>query len=208
MAPQAAAARAAAYFQLVALFCSATSVAQAFEYVSRVLSWQAAAASAAALLVGSSCKHFLGHTFDSCWIFSGIILLVLWELTEVNSSMIGTGKTRKCEELKGFRDFSILQASIQEEAVENAGSMCFDGHADSKGKDRHDTDGSLSLRLGDASGRVDVPNSVKQLFLVDEANRSSQSVVVNQNLRVVKTIFKGLDGHTTTHRVSEDTMIW
>ena len=55
-------------------------------------------------------------------------------------------------------------------------------------------------------GRVDVPVSVKQL--VDEAIRSPQSVVVNQSLRVEKTIFmKGLDGHTTTHRVSEDAMI-
>ena len=80
-------------------------------------------------------------------------------------------------------------------------------HVDSKGKDRHDTDGSMSLGLGEASGRVDVPVSVKQL--VDKAIRSPQSVVVNQSLRVEKTIFmNGLDGHTTTHRVSEDTMIW
>ena len=38
--------------------------------------------------------------------------------------------------------------------------------------------------------------------------RTPQSVVVNQSLRVEKTIFmKGLDGRTTTHRVSEGTMI-
>ena len=53
---------------------------------------------------------------------------------------------------------------------------------------------------------MDVPVSAKQL--VDKAIRSPQSVVVNQSLRVEKTIFiKGFDGHTTTHRVSEDTMI-
>ena len=35
------------------------------------------------------------------------------------------------------------------------------------------------------------------------------SVVVNQSLRVEKTIFmKGLDGRTTIHRVSDDMMIW
>ena len=62
--------------------------------------------------------------------------------------------------------------------------------------------------LGEASGRVDVPVSVTKL--VDQAIiRSPQSVVVNQSLRVEKTIFmKGLDGHNTTHRVSEGTMIW
>ena len=59
----------------------------------------------------------------------------------------------------------------------------------------------------EASGRVDVPVSVKQL--VDKAIRSPQSVVVNQSLRVEKTIFlKGLDGRTTIHRVSDGTMIW
>ena len=73
--------------------------------------------------------------------------------------------------------------------------------------DRTTSISSLSLGLGEASGRVDVPVSVKQL--VDKAIRSPQSVVVNQSLRVEKTIFtRGLDGHTTTHRVSEDTKIW
>ena len=54
---------------------------------------------------------------------------------------------------------------------------------------------------------MDVPVSVTQL--VDKAIRSPQSVVVNQSLRVEKTIFlKGLDGRSTTHRVSEGTMVW
>ena len=76
-----------------------------------------------------------------------------------------------------------------------------------KGVDRHDTDGSLSLGLEEASGRVDVPVSVKQL--VDKAFRSPQSVVVNQSLCVEQSIFlKGLDGRTTTHRVSDGTMVW
>ena len=79
--------------------------------------------------------------------------------------------------------------------------MCFDGHAEFKGKDRHDTDGSLSLGFGEASGRVDVPVSVNNL--IDAAFRSPQSVVVNQSLRVEGVIFvKGLDGRTTIHRVS------
>ena len=89
--------QAAANFYLIALPCLVTSAAQALEYVSWVHSLQAAASSAAALFEGSSCKHFLEHTFDSCWKKSGIILLVLWKCSEVNSSMIGTGKTQKCE---------------------------------------------------------------------------------------------------------------
>ena len=116
-------------------------------------------------------------------------------------------KTQKSEELKGFRDFSIPRASIREAATSNVGSVCFDGHADFKGKDTHDIDGSLSLGLGEASGQVDV--SVSVMKLIDPAIRSPQSVVVNQSLRVEKTIFiKGLDGRATTHRVSDGTMIW
>ena len=97
---------------------------------------------------------------------------------------------------------SNLQALIQE------ASCAEDCQLDTfKGKDRHDTDGSLSLGSGEASGRVDVPVSVTKL--VDQAFRSPQSVVVNQSLRVEKTIFmKGLDGRTTSHRVSEGTMVW
>ena len=41
-----------------------------------------------------------------------------------------------------------------------------------------------------------------------QADRCSQSVVVNQSLRVEKNIFvKGVDGRTTIHRVSDDMMI-
>ena len=57
----------------------------------------------------------------------------------------------------------------------------------SRDKDRHDTDGSLSLGSGEASGRVDVPVSVTKLE--DPAYRSLQSVVVNQSRRVEKNIF-------------------
>ena len=100
----------------------------------------------------------------------------------------------------------IPQALIPEAVVVNDDSMCFDGHVEFKGKDRHDTDASLSLGFGEASGRVDVPVSVYKL--IDSACRSPQSVVVNQSLRVEKTIFmKGLDGRTTIHRVSDDMMI-
>ena len=71
--------------------------------------WQAAAAPAAAFFEGYSCKYFLGHMFESCWIFAGILLLGLWKFTSVNSSTIGKGKTQKSEELQGFRDFSLLR---------------------------------------------------------------------------------------------------
>ena len=42
----------------------------------------------------------------------------------------------------------IPQALIPEAVVVNDDSMCFDGHVEFKGKDRHDTDGSLSLDSG------------------------------------------------------------
>ena len=109
MALQAAAARAAAYFQLVALSCLATSVAEAFEYVSKVRGWQAAAAPAAAFFEGYTSTYFLVHMFESCWIFAGILLL--GELIDCRH-----GEDTKKGELKGFRDFSIPQASIREAA--------------------------------------------------------------------------------------------
>ena len=77
--------------------------------------------------------------------------------------------------MKGFRDFFFLQASIREAAIANVGSMCSDGHADSKGKDRHDTDGSLSLGLGEGiwfiglkghAGEIAGRNNVRPLFLL------------------------------------------
>ena len=115
MALQAAAARAAAYFQLVALSCLATSSSsKRLITLSKVRGWQAAAAPAAAFFEWYSCKFFLGHMFESCWLFAGMLLLGLWKFTGLNSSTIGMGEdTKKAEELKGFRDFSILQASIQ-----------------------------------------------------------------------------------------------
>ena len=67
------------------------------------------------------------------------------------------------------------------QALIPGGSCAEDDRLDTfKGKDRHDTDGGLSLGSGEASGRVDVPVSVKKL--VDQAIMSPQSVVVNQSL--------------------------
>ena len=81
---------------------------------------------------------------------------------------------------------SNLQALIP--GASRVECLAFDDQLDtSKGKDRHDTDGSLSVGSGEASGRVDVPVSVKKLVV--QAIRSPQSVVVNQSLRVERTIF-------------------
>ena len=122
----AAAARAAASLQNVTLFCLATSAAEAFENVPEVCGWQAAVAPAAAFFEWDSCKLFLEHMFESCWIFAGMLLLGLWKtFAGLNSSTIGMGKTQKSEELKGFHDFSVPQASIREAAIANVGSMCF-----------------------------------------------------------------------------------
>ena len=59
-----------------------------------------------------------------------------------------------------------------------------------KGKDRHDTDGSLSLGKGKASGRVDVPVAVNAFLSAETFCRSGQSVaLVTPGSCVVKTIF-------------------
>ena len=60
MASQASAAGTVANFHLIVLSCLATSVAQAFEYVSSVLSRKAAAASAATLFEGGFLQTFSG----------------------------------------------------------------------------------------------------------------------------------------------------
>ena len=75
------------------------------------------------------------------------------------------------------------------------------------GKDRHDTDGSLSLGLGEASGRVDVPVRVGVLLSSEEVCRYSQSVAfVTPGSCVVKAIFvKRVDGSTRVHRVKGHT---
>ena len=78
-----------------------------------------------------------------------------------------------------------------------------------KGKDGHDTDGSLSLGKGKASGRVDVPVGVNTFLSAEKFCRSEQSVaLVSPGSCVVKTIFvKGVDGNTVVHRIHEHTVV-
>ena len=134
---------------------------------------QAAAAWAAAIVLES----LVSEPLFSC---AGI---GFWIFLRVCSSFLGLWKEQRnikfyCKD----EESSNLQALIQEDALAEDGQLYI-----VKGKDRHDTDGSLSLGLGEASGRVDVPVSVKKL--IDPALRSPQSVVVNQSLRVEKNIF-------------------
>ena len=85
-----------------------------------------------------------------------------------------------------------------------------EGECDSfKGKDRHDTDGSLPLGKGKASGRVDVPVGVNAFFNAATICSSQQSVaLVTPDSCVAKTIFvKGVDGNTVVHRVHEHTVV-
>ena len=85
-----------------------------------------------------------------------------------------------------------------------------EGECDSfKGKDGHDTDCSLSLGKGKASGRVDVSVGVNAFLNAEMICRSGQSVaLVTPGSCVVKTIFvKCVDGHTVVHRVHEHTVV-
>ena len=188
----AAAAWAAAFASVHALFFLDKSAAVATKRKFFVSVVQAAAAWAAAFVPESLVSEPL-----SCCAGIGF-----WIFLRVSSSFLGLWKEQRNIKFYCEKDESSnLQALIQEAVVAEYGQLDI-----VKGKDGHDTDGSLSLGSGEASGRVDVPVSVTKLD--DPAYRSPQSVVVNQSLRVEKTIFmKGLDGRTTIHKVSDDMMI-
>ena len=96
---------------------------------------------------------------------------------------------------------SDLQDLTQAEACECVDSV--GQYVDFMGKDGHDTDGSLSLGKGKASGYVDVPVGVTELLSSVMACRSPQSVaLVTPRSCVEKTIFvKGVEGNTMVHRV-------
>ena len=185
-------ATAAATVGLHALSFLTKSAAGAFADGFVVLVVPAAAARAAAFVPES----LVSETLSCC---AGI---GVWIFLRVSSSFLGLWKEQRNIKFYCEKDASSnLQALIQEAVVAEYGQLDV-----VKGKDGHDTDGSLSLGSGEASGRVDVPVSVTKLD--DPAYRSSQSVVVNQSLRVEKTILmKGLDGRTTIHKVSDDMMI-
>ena len=154
---------------------------------------------AAAAWVAAIVSERLVSELPLVFSFAGI---GFWIVLRVSSSFLGLWKEQRNINFFCEKDASSnLQALIQEAVVAEYGQ-----HDEFKGKDRHGTDGSLSLGFGEASGRVDVPVSADNL--IDAVFRSPQSVVVNQSLRVEKTIFmKGLDGRTTIHRVSDDMMI-
>ena len=130
-------------------------------------------------------------------------------------SLLGKGKQRfTSEKVKVPCEVFHLQASTQEAIGESAADCdqdCADLEGECillKGKDGHDTDGSLSLGKGKASGRVDVPVGVNA-FLNAEMIAGGQSVaLVTPGSCVVKTIFvKGVDGHPVVHRVHEHTVV-
>ena len=210
---QAADAGAAAYSFLVVHTHLETSVALACEYNSWVFSKRAAAATAAAFCAKSHFNILKGNTFDSCWIFWGSILLVLWNSVrstseKVNPSFLGSWKRQRCtnKEKKDPVDFSYLQASILVEAYECVVPDWVDGHI---------TDGSLSLGKGKASGRVDVPVGETQqaISLIDvnftPLRRSPQASTVTPGSRVEKTVFvSGLEGKTKVHKVTDFTEVW
>ena len=94
--------------------------------------------------------------------------------------LLGKGTTRFVQkDVKGSSEPSDLQALIQEDfdcfADEDGELHLRQDHVDFKGKDRHDTDGSLFLGLGEASGRVDVPVSVGSWWIRLSGLRSLSS---------------------------------
>ena len=177
----------------------------------------AAAARAAAVDALHSVEQFLGCVFETFWWMLAFVWYdvgshMLWILLRISGkedwTFPGLWKDQKDSMVEEKAEGSpIPQASIPEAVVVNHDSMCFDGHVQFKGKDRHDIDGSLSLGLGQATGRVDVPVGVT--LNAEELCRSGQSVaLVSPGSCVVKTIFvKGVDGNTVVHRVHEHTVV-
>ena len=120
---------------------------------------------AAAWVAATVAVHSLCESSLVVFFFAGI---GSWNSLWVCSSFPGLWKEQRNIGLHGKdEEASDLQALIP-------GASCAeDDQLDTlKGKDRHDTDGSLSLGSGEASGRVDVPVSVKKL--VDQTIRSPQ----------------------------------
>ena len=144
---------------------------------------------------------------------SGLVVLVHHE--KDMPRFFGKGKKQGCTS-KGSQEscsFSDLQALTQADSGEGSDFVV---GADSegecvlfKGKDGHDTDGSLSLGKGKASGRVDVPVGVNAFLNAATICRSEQSVaLVTPGSCVAKTIFvKGVDGNTVVHRVKGHTVV-
>ena len=158
--------------------------------------WQAAAASAAATAILPCVILVVCHVFACRWtllelVFCvlGVAAVVCWFddagfefLRSLESPWSGSGKWKKPSAFCGTRknnDDPLLQALTLAEVYE---CVSF------KGKDGHDTDGSLSL--GKASGRVDVPVGVNAFLNAEKFCRSEQSVaLVTPGSCVVKTIF-------------------
>ena len=99
-----------------------------------------------------------------------------WIFLWVSTSFPGQWKEQRNISSQGKDEqASNLQALIPEAL--RVDGLAFNDQLDTfKGKDRHDTDGSLSLGSGQASGRVDIPVSVGVLLSSEEVCRSSQSV--------------------------------
>ena len=199
-----------------------TSAAQAFCYMEckSVKQPLQAAAAAAAIWVESPFVATVLHMFEWCW-FAGFWIgwcILLWIICQVHlekdiPTFFGKGKkqgytSKGCQRICSF---TLLQASTQADSGVTCGFVDLaesEGEYGSfKGKDRHDTDGSLSLGLGQATGRVDVPVGVT--INAEKLCRSGQSVaLVSPGSCVVKTIFvKGVDGNTVVHRVHEHTVV-
>ena len=139
--------------------------APACEYLCNMRDQHAAAATAAALGETFTFIPVREDVSESAALFSwlsGIVLFCdgIWilfgarrDLGKVSSNPLGKGKIRVVQkDVKGSSEPSDLQALIQEDfdcfADEDGELHLHQDHVDFKGKDGHDTDGSLSLVLG------------------------------------------------------------
>ena len=148
-----AAAAAAAFVLGLAHTFLAEPAASALVGFFKIFRSHAAAARAAAVDALHSVEQFLGCVFETFWWMLAFVWYDVGSHMRISGkedwTFPGLWKDQKDSMVQGKAEGSpIPQASIPEAVAVNYESMCFDGHVQIKGKDRHDIDGSLSLGLG------------------------------------------------------------
>ena len=128
------------------------------------------AQAAAARVAATVAVHLM---FESLWVVFFWGGTGSWTFLWVSTSFPCQWKEQRNVISQGKdEEASNLQALIPEAL--RVDGLAFDDQRDtSKGKDRHYTDGSLSLGMGEASGRVDVSVGVDVLFSSEKVFRSS-----------------------------------
>ena len=221
MRTQAAAALAAALTSFFLLTFLEASAATACKYVLCNFEKHAAGASVAAFS-DMNPEIFTGREkLEFLWVSAGLLVFREWVVAGL--SLIQAGKTGILEIVDSFSQLG--KGKDKRHTTEKKSS--YHGYLQAltpadpgelvkiKGWDGQITDGSLSLGMREASGRVDVPvgEPLQAISLVDVNNtpqqRSPVASLVAPRSHVEKTVFvAGLEGRTKVHKVGGSTEVW